>query len=173
MKHCIHCGGKTKQENSKYTCQKCGKTFYENPKATVAIILFTPDKKQFIFGIRAYEPHKGMLDSIGGFLDPGETFEAAAYREIQEEIGIDKKFIGEFMYLGSGADPYTWEGEVVAVTGVYFLAELKEGAVVKPADDVAGVAYCNVNDIDTYQHKFAWQSMEKNIKKAAQLLAEM
>ena len=36
---------------------------------------------------RGEEPAKGTLDFIGGFVDPGEGFEEAIVREIEEETG--------------------------------------------------------------------------------------
>ncbi len=87
MEYCTYCGGKTTQQTNKRTCLVCNKTFYNNPKAAVVVMLYTPEKKQLIRTRRAHEPEVGKLDFIGGFLDVGETFEQAAYREMHEESG--------------------------------------------------------------------------------------
>jgi mutator protein MutT len=54
---------------------------------------------------KSYDPRKGKLDFIGGFMDSGETPEQAAVREAKEEAGVDVKLIakfGEFEYFERG-----------------------------------------------------------------------
>ena len=43
--------------------------------------------------------HTGQVSLPGGRVEEGETFEAAALREAQEEIGLDAKFIEPIGYL--------------------------------------------------------------------------
>lgn len=50
---------------------------------------------------RDYEPARGKLDFVGGFVDPGETPEEAAVREAKEETGFDVALLekwGAFQY---------------------------------------------------------------------------
>ncbi|MDP7115757.1 MAG: NUDIX domain-containing protein [Candidatus Woesearchaeota archaeon] len=52
--------------------------------------------------IRKFDPGKGKLDLLGGFVDKGETIEEAAIREAKEESGLNVKLIGKlgtFDYL--------------------------------------------------------------------------
>jgi len=47
------------------------------------------DQGRIALARRAYEPEKGKLDPIGGFLDVGEDFEQAFYRELLGYTSID------------------------------------------------------------------------------------
>lgn len=52
--------------------------------------------------VRAFNPGKGKLDLLGGFVDKGETIEEAAIREAKEESGFDVKLrskLGSFDYF--------------------------------------------------------------------------
>lgn len=51
---------------------------------------------------RNFEPGKGKLDLIGGFVDEGETIEQSAVREAKEETGLVVKLLnklGSFDYF--------------------------------------------------------------------------
>jgi ADP-ribose pyrophosphatase YjhB (NUDIX family) len=55
----------------------------------------TEDKKKekLLFCKRAKPPYMGLLNFVGGKLEPGESSEAAAYRELFEETGISRSDI--------------------------------------------------------------------------------
>ncbi|MBP3597739.1 MAG: NUDIX domain-containing protein [Clostridia bacterium] len=57
------------------------------------IVVFNHDMTQGLFCIRAKEPYKGLYNFVGGKIEPGETNEEAAYRELFEETGISNKDI--------------------------------------------------------------------------------
>ncbi len=57
------------------------------------IAVFSPDKKTVLMCRRIKEPYKGLFNMVGGKIEPGETGEHAAYRELFEETGIDEKHI--------------------------------------------------------------------------------
>lgn len=57
------------------------------------IVVFNPNMTQGLFCIRAKEPYKGLYNFVGGKIEPGETNEEAAYRELFEETGISNKDI--------------------------------------------------------------------------------
>ncbi len=68
------------------------------------IAVFSPDKKTVLMCRRIKEPYKGLFNMVGGKIEPGETGEHAAYRELFEETGIDEKHIRlvhlmDFSYL--------------------------------------------------------------------------
>jgi len=51
---------------------------------------------------RKHEPFKGSYALPGGFVDIGETVEAACRREVQEEVGIE---LGDLSLIGVYSDP--------------------------------------------------------------------
>jgi len=57
------------------------------------VAVFSPDKKTVLMCRRVKEPYKGLFNMVGGKIEPGETGEHAAYRELFEETGIDEKHI--------------------------------------------------------------------------------
>ena len=57
------------------------------------IVVFNKDKDKVLFCKRVKDPYKGMYNFVGGKLEEGENSEAAAYRELYEETGIDTEHI--------------------------------------------------------------------------------
>ena len=52
------------------------------------IAVFSPDEKQVLLCRREKQPYRGLLNFVGGKLEPGEDGLSGAYRELQEETGI-------------------------------------------------------------------------------------
>ena len=57
------------------------------------IVVFNKNLNKVLFCIRAKEPYKGMYNFVGGKVEPGETNDEAAYRELFEETGIASRSI--------------------------------------------------------------------------------
>jgi 8-oxo-dGTP diphosphatase len=57
------------------------------------IVVFDKKKEKLLFCKRAKPPYMGLLNFVGGKLEPGESSEAAAYRELFEETGISRSDI--------------------------------------------------------------------------------
>lgn len=57
------------------------------------IVVFDKNKEKLLFCKRAKAPYKGLFNFVGGKLEPGETSEHAAYRELFEETGIARRDI--------------------------------------------------------------------------------
>ena len=89
FRYCPRCGsGNHKFENHhRFECLDCGFVYYHNCAAAVMVIIRRGDK--ILFTVRNNEPQKGMLDFPGGFVDPKETAQYAAVRELKEELDID------------------------------------------------------------------------------------
>lgn len=57
------------------------------------IVVFNKDKTRVLFCRRIKDPFQGTLNFVGGKVEPGESSEDAAYRELQEETGIQQRQI--------------------------------------------------------------------------------
>lgn len=86
--HCSYCG-RAYAAGAAWprTCAGCGNTVWRNPVPVIVTLVPTHDG---IVGVRrGIEPKKGKLALPGGFIDFGESWQAAASRELREETGID------------------------------------------------------------------------------------
>lgn len=52
------------------------------------IVVYDQNEQKLLMCKRKKEPYKDMLNFVGGKIEPGETDEEAAYRELFEETGI-------------------------------------------------------------------------------------
>lgn len=94
---------------------------------------------------RGNEPYRGCLALPGGFVDPGETGEQAARRELAEETGV-AEFPGRFEQLGAYGpagrrDP---RGEVVSIS---FVGVAPAAFPVQAGDDAATAAWYPVTEV--------------------------
>jgi len=56
-------------------------------------VVYNKSEQKVLMCERAKDPFKGKLNFVGGKVEPGETEEAAAYRELYEETGISREVI--------------------------------------------------------------------------------
>ena len=85
--HCTFCG-QAFIANTPWprTCAECGHTSYRNP-LPVAVTLLPVDDGLLVVR-RGIEPGRGRLALPGGYLNLGETWQAACAREMLEETGV-------------------------------------------------------------------------------------
>lgn len=62
------------------------------------IAVFDKERKSLLMCRRRKPPYQGLLNLVGGKLEPGEDGYSAAYRELQEETGISRAEI-ELIHL--------------------------------------------------------------------------
>jgi 8-oxo-dGTP diphosphatase len=104
------------------------------PLLTVDCVIFDAQDRLLLIR-RAHEPFMDRHALPGGFVDVGETVEAAALRELKEETGVDgriERLIG--VYSDPGRDP---RGHTVSVA---FLMNAP-GAKPQAGDDAAAAAF--------------------------------
>jgi NAD+ diphosphatase len=137
LRHCPRCGAATVDVEAAYClkCRSCGFQLFLNAAAAVAGILHD-GSGHILLVERARPPAEGLLDVPGGFVDHGETAEAALRREIQEELGL---LLTELSYLCTVANLYEYGGYNYRTLDVYFLCRAADLADARPADDIRGV----------------------------------
>lgn len=109
--------------------------FPATPALTVDCAIFDAQGRVLLIR-RKNEPFKGGYALPGGFVDVGETVEAACRREVLEETGLTVtklELVG--VYSDPGRDP---RGHTVSVA---FLAKLEAPAVPRAGDDAAAVQW--------------------------------
>jgi ADP-ribose pyrophosphatase YjhB (NUDIX family) len=135
------------RESGGVTCPLCGRSWYRSSMPAVGAVIVEGGKA--LVTVRAREPEKGRLDLPGGFLDVGEHPVNGLVREIKEELGVEAEVFGDSVLqathtYGEGGDWVLAIGFRVRITG----------GEIRPADDVAGVRWVSLGEIDALD--FAW-----------------
>lgn len=147
MHFCRRCGSPlTNVENHIFKCSS-GHNVYANAAPAAGIFFVAPDKN-VLLSVRGVEPHKGMLDAFGGFLDGSETFEEAAKRELHEELSLQPEDYEGLNYLTSAVGNFPFKGEVVPVISVFFWTRLRTKKPLVPSDDVAALKSIPLREVD-------------------------
>lgn len=85
---CGSCGGKTRMTKAGWQrdCMECSLSHF--PRTDPAVIMLAYDGDNALLGRSSKFP-AGSYSTLAGFMEPGETFEAAVSRELYEEAGIE------------------------------------------------------------------------------------
>ena len=99
---CSNCGAKTTMADAGFRrdCPECQRQHF--PRVDPVVIMLVQHGDQFLMG-RGHNFNDNHFSALAGFLEPGETIEAATRRETFEETGIK---IGEVKYLISQPWPF-------------------------------------------------------------------
>lgn len=174
FKYCPRCGQEYTSddfdsEGTFFTCKVCGFKFFQNSKPVVALIIpKMKDKSQILLTQRAVDPHKGLLDTPGGFLNYAEDSLDGAIREISEELQID---ITIEKILFTINESYAYQGLLNDVLVVFFLAEPID-SVPKNIDNKenSDCRFYKISEIISSPEKMAFKSDYKALKKYAENL---
>ena len=128
----------------------CGESTYLSPKPASCGVVVDAQGRALI-GRRAGDPHAGLWDVLGGFLEPGESPEAGLLRELREEIGVDCT-VGR--YLGGFADTYGDDGD--ATLNLAYECRIVAGEP-RAADDVSELAWFAPSELPPPE-EFAFRS---------------
>ncbi|HEV2441980.1 MAG TPA: NUDIX hydrolase [Steroidobacteraceae bacterium] len=89
MNFCTQCGGRLElrvppgDNLARHVCGACGTIHYQNPRLVVGCV---PEHEgRILLCRRAIEPRRGYWTVPAGFMENGETLQAAAARESREE----------------------------------------------------------------------------------------
>ena len=155
---CARCGRpliRTRGERPrKIRCPRCRFLIYDYPRLCAGMLVLKGDAVLLLR--RGHTPRKGCVDIPGGFMDAGETLEAAARRELREETGLR---LGPIEPLGSWWDRYHLPGFGAFPTlNVYYFGRWRSGTPVA-ADDAAGAEWVPLAQVGRRSARFAWRHM--------------
>lgn len=99
---CATCGARTAMAQGGWQrdCPACGAHHF--PRTDPVVIMLVTRGNRLLVGRNAAWP-EGMYSLLAGFVEPGETIEAAVRREVFEEAGIK---VGAVRYLASQPWPF-------------------------------------------------------------------
>ena len=123
FKYCPNCASTDIEfpNNVRFECYNCGFTYFHNIAAAVAVVFKQGDK--ILFTVRNIDPDKGKLDLPGGFIDPNETAQEAACREVKEELGIEV-VPSQMRFLTTFPNNYLYKEVPYRTMDMFFLCEL-------------------------------------------------
>ncbi len=95
---CARCGGLTEivGGGESRRCLDCGSSHFPRTDPAV-IMLVVDDDDRVLLGHNAQRPD-GWFSALAGFVEPGESLEAAVRREVAEEVGL---VVDDVVYVGS------------------------------------------------------------------------
>ncbi|MFP4273684.1 MAG: NAD(+) diphosphatase [Paracoccaceae bacterium] len=99
---CARCGAESAVTRAGWhrLCPSCGTTHF--PRTDPVVIMLITRHDRVLLG-RSHGWPEGMYSLLAGFVEPGETVEAAVRREVHEEAGIR---VGAVRYLASQPWPF-------------------------------------------------------------------
>ncbi len=94
---CARCGAQSEMTQAGWqrACPSCGAQHF--PRTDPVVIMLITHGNSVLMGRSPHWP-EGMFSLLAGFLEPGETIEAAVRREVWEEAGVK---VGAVDYLAS------------------------------------------------------------------------
>ena len=99
---CANCGAASAPTDAGWrrTCPSCGAQHF--PRTDPVVIMLILDGNDLLLGRSPAWP-EGMYSLLAGFMEPGESIEAAVRRETREEAGVA---VGRVEYLSSQPWPF-------------------------------------------------------------------
>lgn len=116
-------------------------------------------KGEILLTRRNQDPGFGLLDLPGGFVDPGESFEQALNREIEEELGIS---LNNPTYLSSFANSYLYGGITYRTSDAIFVEQVSQRPDMSIAkDEISGIIWKPLKQIHEKDMAFrsCWQAL--------------
>lgn len=116
---------------------------YPHPAVTTDCVIFGLEDGllKVLLVERGNEPCKGCWAFPGGFLNPDETVEQGALRELREETGFDSAYLEQ---VGVFSDPDRDPRERVLTVAFFSVMHVRS---VRAGDDAAKAKWLQVNDL--------------------------
>jgi ADP-ribose pyrophosphatase YjhB (NUDIX family) len=160
-RHCPRCAGALVLDDATddvhVRCPACGFFKYDNPLPTSVVVLLDEQDRALLVR-RAVDPRAGHWDTVGGFVNLGETAEECARREVHEELGAR---IEDLTPLGTFVSVYGDESRQTLASA--FTARLAPGAAIALSQENLEAAWC---DLDALPDDLAFPDGEGALRAA-------
>ena len=139
-RHCGRCGGATQSlvdtlgEPARH-CAACAVRFY--PRLAPCIIVLVSRGDELLLARGRNHP-QDLYSTLAGFVEVGETVEAAVHREIREEVGLE---VQNLRYFGS--QPWPFPHQLM----LGFFAEYKDGELKPNPAEIAAVDWWRCDNL--------------------------
>ena len=145
--YCGQCATPTEtltQERAR-RCPACGLTSYPriSPAAIVAVVRRDEHGERILLG-RNHRFPPGRYSVLAGFVEPGESLEACAQREVLEEVGIRIKNIRYF-----GSQPWPFPNSLM----LGFTAEYEDGEIRLEESELADAGWFSADELPSLPPK--------------------
>lgn len=101
--HCPQCGAETVETSAGWTRNCVADDSQHFPRTDPAVIMLIHDGGDRALLGRGKQWNEGRFSTLAGFVEPGESLEAAVAREVLEEVGVA---IRDIRYLASQPWPF-------------------------------------------------------------------
>jgi NAD+ diphosphatase len=138
---CGQCGRKTESSSRERVkrCSNCGHTSYPRLSPAVIVRVERQGKNgREILLARNRRSTVPMYSVLAGFVEPGETLETCARREIYEEVGLTVKNIRYF-----GSQPWPFPNSLM----IAFTAEYESGEIVLEEAELLDAQWFQPDDL--------------------------
>lgn len=134
---CSRCGHPIgdRQDVRAKGCSRCGLLVF--PRISPAVIVLVRKKDEILLA-RSGRFEKGLYSVLAGFVEPGETLEAAVSREVREELGVS---ISDITYFGS--QPWPFPDSLM----IGFTAEHAEGDISIDGVEIVDAGWFKVDNL--------------------------
>ena len=160
---CPKCGSSNHkfEYHHRFECLDCNFVYYHNCAAAVMVIMRRDDK--ILFTLRNNEPKKGKLDFPGGFVDPKESAQFAAKRELKEELDIDIE-MEDLVWLDTEPNDYKFRDILYRTLDIVFEIELKDNQKINlEKSEIQEAKWLSVDEIDL--EELGFDSMKAVVEK--------
>lgn len=158
---CPKCKSQLQKLDTHLSCPNCALKIYYNPSLAVALVAFNK-KGEVLLNKRKVSPNQGSWDTVGGFVNVGETVEQAIIREFREETRAECEIIH---YWGSYPDVYG--PEKVSTINLFYEVKIIRGQL-QASDDAAELRFFSFNKLPkklAFKNTQIFLNLLKNAKK--------
>lgn len=137
--HCPRCGGPTvaRSDGWERHCPACDRAVYPRTDPAVIVAITDPHDRLLLAHASAWSPRR--YSHLAGYVEPGESLEQAAHREITEESGLR---LAGLAYVGSQPWPFP------ASMMVGFRASVEDTSLRLDMDEITDARWVSRPELD-------------------------